>query len=551
MRLTFRQGIARYQTDVYSTPTFLQKSSQSGEFIDLIVSPDPTIIIFAHRDATYVVEESKTVFHAWGPFITGQGGTRWLYWDINLLTAALSRGYTSLPPIVAAAAPANPANDQHWFDTTEKQMKVWNGSKWVEKIRVFAGSYSSQAVIHPMPLGTQAGETGDFEAGDLVLDAYNKPIRQSDGTFLTTSTKVSVTNTGTKQFQMESDIVSGMADEYIPKFSFVQLRPNRRLALARSDDWRTRIIGIVTEDLYLSEVGIVGTSGLVRNEQWSFPPSAVGKRVFSNATGQLTLVPPTHGVCQIAGYVFDHDTIYLDIKPVTILDDMQPVVAPPAPAPLGPIADFTVSPTVGTFPLSVRFTSTSLHNPTEFQWDIGNRGATDSTQSAFTHTFTQPGTYSVKLRVSSPHGSNEIVKTDVVVVNGQVERNIQKNLGIQLIGPLQVGSGQTFPVKVLVSNDGRLAATNVARTIVINDMGSNQITVTGAPTGTTTYRDGRKLVVVLPVVPSIVSGQFVQSNFSIVTPAATGTLQLQANVVSPEADAELSDNTTELSIRVR
>ena len=553
MRLTFRQGLARYQTDVYATPTYLQKSSQSGEFINLVVSPDPTIIVFAHRGASYVIEESKTVLHAWGPFPTGQiATTKWLYWDVDLLDASLSRGYTVIQPEVAPVAPANPRDDQHWFDTTEKQMKVWNGRKWIEKIRVFAGVYSSLAIIQPMPLGSQAGQTGDFNAGDLVLDSYNKPVRQFDGTFLTTVSKLSVINSGTKQFKLEGEVISGMADEPIAKFSFIQIKPNRRIILARSDDWKSRIAGIVTEDLYKSEIGIVTTSGLVRNERWSFPKIAVGRPIFCGVTGEVTLTPPNIGVNQIAGYVFDSDSIYLNIQQVTILDDVRQIPAQPAPTPPPPIANFTATPAIGTLPLSVKFVSTSLHNPTSYEWDIGNTGTVDYITREFTHIFPTAGQYAVRLKVSNTIGVDEIVKSNAIIVNSPTfNPNIKKNLGIQLSGPLQVSSGQIFPVKIIVNNDGRLAAVLVERIIIINNMGNIPVTVTGTPTGTITQIIGNTLRIILPIIPIVNSGQFIQANFSIVTPAATGVIHMRANVVSPGPDSEPEDNMTELSIKVR
>ena len=95
MRLSFRHGIIRCQTDYTGTPTFLRKSSLGGEFIDLIVSPDPTIISIAHQGANYLIEETKTVTHAWGPFAP-HGITQYLYWDISFLDGSLTRSFTKI-----------------------------------------------------------------------------------------------------------------------------------------------------------------------------------------------------------------------------------------------------------------------------------------------------------------------------------------------------------------------------------------------------------------------------------------------------------------------
>lgn len=335
MQLTFRQGIARYQTDVYATPTFLQVQ---GQYVALNVSPDPTVIIFAQKQATYVIDEIRSVPKAWGPFTTGE--TVYLYWDISMLDASLTRGYTKLPQIVTAVAPMNPAVDQHWFDTTTKIMKVWNGAKWLEKIRVFAATYTRQSVLTPFPLGTQADQRGTFDAGNLILDTYNKPLRQSDGTFLTTAVEVTVINSSANKVKFESEIIYGMANEAIPRMSWVTSMAGGKLAVARSNKWQTRIMGLALEDLYESEVGNIEPCGLVMNEQWNFTASEINRPVFCNEFGEVTLVPPNVGVSQICGYVYSSNAIIVDIQPVVILSirDAIPGVISFIPQVIAPIA---------------------------------------------------------------------------------------------------------------------------------------------------------------------------------------------------------------------
>lgn len=551
MRLSFRQGIARYQTDVYATPSFLAKSSQTGDYIDLIVSPDPTVIVFAHKDATYIVEESKTVRRAWGPF--SHTGNRYLYWDINLLDASLTRGYTHLPPIVAGTAPPNPLSDQHWFDTVNHQMKVWNGSKWMDKIRVFAAVYSSQAIIQPMPIGTQAEEVGEFEAGSLILDSFNKPLRQADGTFLTTATQLSVVNAATRQIKFETEIVAGMADESIPKFSFVQTRPNNRIALARSDNWESRIIGLVTEDLHPSEIGIIQTNGLVKNELWSWDADAVGRPVFCGVTGEITLEPPRLGVNQIAGYVFSRDSILLNIQAATILADLshETFIEPIGLPGRAPSAEFHVTPSAGTAPLTVTATSTSLHNPTSFRWDFGNDGVFDATTPTAAHTFAEAGTYAIRLRVMNEFGQDEIIKQGVVQVNAPAPTGTKTNLGIQLSGPLQVANGQTFQAVITVSNDGLKTATKVTRRISIDNFNGALVNVAAMPTGSKVDHVNGKLIITLPEVNPLQSSKFVTATLTIVAPATDGVIVIRATVASPEVDSTPADNFAELMVRVK
>ena len=94
----------------------------------------------------------------------------------------------------------------------------------------------------------------------------------------------------------------------------------------------------------------------------------------------------------------------------------------PIPGPYAPVASFTASPASGTGPLTVRFTDTSLNTPTMWYWDFGD-GTTDSSTGVPTHTYTDPGTYTVTMTATNMYGSDTITETDLVTVNGQVMNN--------------------------------------------------------------------------------------------------------------------------------
>lgn len=547
MQVQFRQGIARYQTDVLNTPTFLQ-NSVSGNYVDLIVSPDPTIIIFAHRTANYVVEEIRTVTQAWGPIGTI---TTYLYWDVNMLTGVLTRGATTQPPIYAGTPPTTPINDQHWFDTTETVMRVWNGTKWVEKIRVFAGYVTSGGIIHPYLFGTQAGINGEFEAGNIILDSYNKPLRQSDGTFVTSVTSL-ILNSSSKSVKFEAEIFSGMAVEPIPMFSFVRVQPGRRLSLARHTDIMSRISGVVTEDLYTNEVGNVVTDGLVRYEGWSFSDAEVNRPIFCGPNGEVTTTPPTFGVLQAAGYVYDTDAIYINVQVPIILDDYYSTLPPAFVPVIGvPVVDFTASITAGPAPLVVDFVNAVTGSPTGYAWDFTNDGTVDSNLPYATYTYSTPGIYSVKLTAANAFGSAELVKTAFIQVTPEEPEVGATNLEVRLGGPLQALRNETFQVSMTIRNDGSITATNVVRNLVLPNVAGNRITVSGLPVGSTIIEDGTRTLVTMPPIatlaPSVTYGPF---TFSVTAPPSTGTVVIEASTSSPETDSELGDNTTSLSVGV-
>jgi PKD repeat protein len=79
-----------------------------------------------------------------------------------------------------------------------------------------------------------------------------------------------------------------------------------------------------------------------------------------------------------------------------------------------PVAEFSTADTLGCAPYNVQFASASL-NAASYLWDFGD-GITSSA-AAPSHTYTQPGVYSVSLMVSSPDGcSDTIVYADLVKV---------------------------------------------------------------------------------------------------------------------------------------
>jgi hypothetical protein len=320
MKLPFRQGIVRYQTDSSANPIFLQKSN-GGANIDLYCSPDPTIITFAHGITDYLFEERKTVPQAWGPFTSGID--YWLYWDIDMLTGARTFGFTKLAPIYSPTAPQQPANDQHWFDTINTKTFIWSG-KWIEAIRVFACSYVGGSIIVPYNTGTQVGINQTIYAGYLIFDVDEKPIKQwkrdQTGSFITTESKLITHSSKMSTIILEAAQIVAEAVENIPTWSLVSYVGQDRIGLASYLDQIHPVAGLVYEDLYAGECGSFYTSGYITNNNWNWtePPST---SLFCGLTGQLTTVIPQIGSIQRVGMIISSDTIYIDIGDQIILDE--------------------------------------------------------------------------------------------------------------------------------------------------------------------------------------------------------------------------------------
>ena len=318
MEILFRHGIVRHQIDIAGTANFVRKSGNGGDFIDLICDNGPVIFSIAHASNNYLVEISKTVPNAWGP-LTATGQTQYLYWDISLLDAKLTYGFTTVAPYTGPTAPPNPIIDQHWFDKTTNLMKVWSGVKWLVKLRLFAATYDNNAILIPRTRGTHVGLATPCSAGSILFGKNNYPLHDSDGTFVTSESNLVVGHTSGETVRFDAAQLYAEALENIPKFSLVSYTSPRKVILSSYLREDLMINGIMVEDYFIGEVGNVISHGLVRNEQWSFTNSEINMPLFSGQHGEVTLVPPPVGVSQQIGYVYDNDTIYIQIQMPVIM----------------------------------------------------------------------------------------------------------------------------------------------------------------------------------------------------------------------------------------
>ncbi|GAK59410.1 fibronectin type III domain protein [Candidatus Vecturithrix granuli] len=79
-------------------------------------------------------------------------------------------------------------------------------------------------------------------------------------------------------------------------------------------------------------------------------------------------------------------------------------------------ADFTATPLTGLAPLEVQFTDNSLGEIVSWLWEFGD--GTTSTEQHPTHSYEEPGTYTVQLTVTDSNNQEEtIFKSDYVIVS--------------------------------------------------------------------------------------------------------------------------------------
>jgi gliding motility-associated-like protein len=91
-----------------------------------------------------------------------------------------------------------------------------------------------------------------------------------------------------------------------------------------------------------------------------------------------------------------------------------------------PVADFTASSTSGCAPLAVYFTDQSSGSPFSWGWDFGNGQLSTAKNPGVT--FSQPGTYTVRLVVKNASGVDEVIKTNFITVFPAPSASFSANL---------------------------------------------------------------------------------------------------------------------------
>lgn len=321
MKISFRQGIIRYQQDRNGLPTFLKKNDL-GSTIDFVAFNEPMILTFAYKKSNYLHEESLSVTRAWKGFKTGVN--YWLYIDIDLVTAARTFGSTVVEPTYALTAPARPAEDMHWFDVANTTMKVWNGTAWIERARVFVAKYENGSIISAQKTGSQVANNTVNEAGFIIFGADGNPVRQNQTRktfdFATTSTIFSTVTAKAINVSLDAICMPVRASEPLPAFRMITRDAEEfavpSILLADCSIRGRHAVGMVQESFYDGETGIITQQGYITNEQWNFT-DVPGTLLFLGTGGEITTAPAQKGFMQRLGEIVTKNTIYLNIQPAS------------------------------------------------------------------------------------------------------------------------------------------------------------------------------------------------------------------------------------------
>ena len=338
MNLNFRQGIIRSKTDSFGVPAFIEYNQRTGT---VNLTDDPHLLaVCAHKSSNYLVEEKKGISHAWGPFVwdrdsnAPENPTYYLFWDINLSTGEITRGYTSFNPIASTVKPLKPLKKSLWFDLSNNEMNIFDGTFWVPCVKVFAGTVSN-GIVSPYGIGTQVGinsQLDEFNSGYILYGSDKKAIKLSSGELLTSDTDIMSNQGGSfsSPFNIESLSTNVVAIEPIPEAYCVTITELGKAGLADSTNKSKRSIGISENSSMPGENVNIFSNGVFFNDQWNWDLS-LGKDLHYNESGMLIQKAsgsPGHKVASI----LTSNSILVDLEEI---NDIKSIVGPTGPT--GPI----------------------------------------------------------------------------------------------------------------------------------------------------------------------------------------------------------------------
>lgn len=334
-QISFRHGIVRQPTGAWLS------FNGSNDAIILDTSTEPLLLNIADgQDDDYLWEENQTAFEAWGESSLSFGSLPstvpyWLYFDIDSLSGQRRFGTSLHEPIEDPSAPVNPAVDQHWFDTrssasdgTNLTQKVWDGSKWIHKVRIFVAKVIAVGNIQFFTNGTQVGINKRVRSGRILYDDENKtrPIKRFDrrgrGKFITTEAAIFSQFSNISGFRIAQTLVEGQATETIPQYHAVAFTGPRKIGLARNgvSGGPFEAVGISTEELNTLEVRTFTTAGYLTDDNFNYL-DAPGTKIFVGANGELITDPPQQFSIQQVATVVDQNTILVNIQPIIYYDN--------------------------------------------------------------------------------------------------------------------------------------------------------------------------------------------------------------------------------------
>jgi surface protein len=309
MLINYRQGIIGKA----KLPSMLYVR---GSSVNVRATETPTILAFAHgkRDYIHVIDSDKN--DAW--IVPDGTDTAWLYWEIDIITGELVYGITTIDPMgYGDTLPTNPEIGTQFFDRTDNKVKLWDGSQWVERVRLIAAKYES-GKLNEQGRYSQVNLRGKRKVGKIVFDENGDPrFNYGNDTPRTKyfSTELNVLDTRVDKHRTALDKLqlNALAGEDIPKGRCI-IMGNDGFTYIGTRNHVKAVIGITDKTYTVGEkVNLVTHGFVIDNDIWNWeqPENTI---LFVDDTGQLTPTLVNDISSQVIGIVVSPDTILLDIR---------------------------------------------------------------------------------------------------------------------------------------------------------------------------------------------------------------------------------------------
>ena len=291
MKIDFQQGIITYPIS-NGQQVFLAKI---GDYVSLQTANGRTDITFAHGTENYLLTEASDVNNAWGPLLPNTD--YWLYWNLDLLTAVRTFGFTTVAPVYGPTQPTA-VNGLHWFDTVNHKMFLYQTGGWREVVRLFAAKVNNAIFT-----GLGEGITGQpfagsqvrlvnfgLTAGRIIVDETGTPIRRTNNLFFTSEDEFFINGSPVNTIRLEANIVNATAKENIARYQVVKYTSFGHIHLATYNDIQTTMLAMSMEDILLEHTGTLCVQGVITNPEWNW--QTVGASLWVNGYGLLSETNP-------------------------------------------------------------------------------------------------------------------------------------------------------------------------------------------------------------------------------------------------------------------
>lgn len=327
MRIPFRQGIVQCNLS-----SFLNVTSS---YVDLLATVTPFVVTIAGGTTDYVHVEHQDVLSAWGP-IPANTDT-WLYIDVNKRTGIRTFGFTLTAPWVSSSAPSNPAANSAWYDTQAHICKVWSGTEWVTKARVYIAKLDNSAITvslsdrAPSFIGTQVGDNSVVYAGQILFGATNLPIKDEAGAFITTEDKLRTRILSTADVKAAGLVTEAIAEQNLARYTIVRFSDFGKIIHATAQTVALPgQFGIIESDTVIGAVVNVVTDGVISNIDWDWTPFGVNTLLYCDDAGALTTTQSVPSQVPVAT-VIDKHSIQVGSPRTNVNTTVQTTTNPPTP----------------------------------------------------------------------------------------------------------------------------------------------------------------------------------------------------------------------------